>query len=438
MHRLVDLVRFAGLAGLLVFLGSAGCSVPRPYTGGNASQSGGMGGVLGAEGGKGPGGTGGGGAGASVASGGVPALSGTGGAVGGGHGGAVGAAGGGPLMGIGGASAGGTGGLSKGSGGLGTGGIGSGGAGMGGVGGAVAEPCSPGFMNCDAKPDCETDISSAIHCGGCATTCSGNTPICAVSGSGYACSNGCTGSQVRCGGVCTDLNSDASNCAACGKTCTISNGTPQCAGGVCVPVSCNTGYTKCGSACQYTDGDVNNCGGCNLKCPAGSLCKSGSCEVRVGYPNRFLDNQDYPFSQSAGTLVAFPIAVDRAVTLLAFGYINESTAVGAVASFGLYNADTSAYPTTLVASSADVVLKGSVQEVATQNIVLQAGRYYFSILIRDEAEPKIYSSGASQIDCWIGPQSYANGLPITFASTAPEAFPTATPNIYLVVKEAGE
>jgi len=431
MCRLVDVVRFVGLASLVPLLGTTGCSTPRPYTGTTASQSGGIGGVLGGAAGNGPG-TGGtgpnaGGSAGSVASGGN-AASGSGGAMGGSPGGDVGstggrgAVGGGALSGTGGTSAGGGGSMSKGS---------------GGIGGGVVETCPTGFLNCDSQPGCETEISSANHCGGCTTTCSGNTPICAASGVSYACVSGCSGSQVRCGGVCTDLNSDASNCTACGKSCTISNGTPLCTAGVCVPASCNAGYTKCGSTCQYTDGDANNCGGCDLKCPSGALCKTGLCEVRVGYPNRFLDNQDRPFSRSAGEVLALPITINRASTLLAFGYINESTTVGAVASFGLYNADVNGGPGTLVASSADVVLKGSVQEVLTQNVVLQPGTYYFSILVRDEGEPKIYTTAASQIDCWISIHAYSDGLPTTFLSVAPEDFLTATPNLYLVVKQPG-
>jgi len=492
MRHAVALVMLAGVAGLWVILGTAGCSTPRPYTGTNASHSGDVGGSSGNGGGNGLGSDGGmpdaGARDLAVASGGIGPVAGTGGGLGGAVGGDVGgtggmgASGGRPVFGVGGTSEGGGGASSKGSGGVGSGGagVGSGGAGAGGGAcsadekkcsgicvkiadpayGCTASGCSPcalthvtqatcqggacavgtcasGFMNCDGEPDCETDISSATHCGNCATTCSGSTPICAVAGASYACVSGCSGAQVRCGGTCTDLNSDLSNCMVCGKVCTVANGTPQCTGGICAPVSCNTGYTKCGSACQYTDGDANNCGGCNLKCPSGSLCKSGSCEVRVGYPNRFLNNEGSPFSRSAGELVALPISLDRIATLVAFGYINESTTVGAVASLGLYNSDTAGSPGTLVASSTDVVLKGSVQEVPTQNVVLQPGKYYFSILPRDSAEPKIYSSPSSQIDCWIGPQAYADGLPATFLSVAPEVFPTATPNIYLVVKQPG-
>jgi len=106
--------------------------------------------------------------------------------------------------------------------------------------------------------------------------------------------------------------------------------------------------------------------------------------------------------------------------------------------FGLYNSDANGAPGTLITASTDVVLKGSVQETPTSNVVVQAGKYYFSILFRDEGEPKLYTSASSQVNCWISLQPYANGLPVTFLSVAPEIFPTATPNIYLVVKQPGE
>jgi len=188
--------------------------------------------------------------------------------------------------------------------------------------------------------------------------------------------------------------------------------------------------------CQYTDGDANNCGGCDLKCPTGSLCKSGSCEVRVGYPTRFTANEFSPFSQAAGGIVAFPVVLTKASTLVALGYINESTATGAVASFVLYN-DSNGSPGTLVASVVDAARKSSVQELPTQNIVLQPGTFYFSILSRDDGEPQLYTSPTSTVDWIVSMPGYAAGLPVTYASVAPEYFVQRTPNVYIVVRQPG-
>jgi len=172
-----------------------------------------------------------------------------------------------------------------------------------------------------------------------------------------------------------------------------------------------------------------------LKCPSGSLCKGGWCEVRVGYPDRFTANESNPFVEAAGGIAAFPFVLTRQSTLVAFGYINESTVVGAVASFGLYS-DSNKRPGTLVASAIDVVLKSSVQEVATQNVVLQPGTYYFAVLSRD-GEPQLYTSPSAQVDWWVSMPGYESGLPVTYDSVAPEVFRLATPNVYILVRQSG-
>ena len=298
--------------------------------------------------------------------------------------------------------------------------------------------CVPGFSDCDSQPDCETDIRQPSHCGRCANTCGGSTPVCMQqSTASYECSSGCSGSQVRCGSSCIDALTDVANCNGCNQICTIPNGTPRCDQGKCVPASCASGYTACGNGCVYTDGDTQNCGGCNLRCPSGSLCKDRLCEVRLGFPERFLGNESAPFQSLPGSLSSFPIQVARQVTLHAFGYINQSATVGAVASFGLYNETGAKSPGILIATAKDVTLKGAVQEVAVDNVVLLPGTYYFAILSRDDGEPKLFTSSTSMIDWWTGPALYSNGLPVTFSSVAPEVFRVATMNVYLVVQQSG-
>jgi hypothetical protein len=290
-------------------------------------------------------------------------------------------------------------------------------------------------------PDCETDIRQASHCGKCTTMCSGGTPVCAASGATYACASGCTGNLVRCSGICTDTTSDAANCNGCGMPCTIANGTPKCSASKCVPATCNTGYSICGAACTYTDGDPMNCGGCSLKCPTGSLCKSGVCEVRLGYPTRFTGST--PFQGTGGEVTASPISVAKQSTLLALGYINSSTTAGVLASLGLYNETVingSKAPGSLVASAAGVVMKTSVQEVPVTNVVLVPGTYYFAILTNTDGEPMLFSSfnATPTLDFWVGgPATYESGLPPSYTSLASEVFPIPQYNIYLVVRQPG-
>lgn len=482
MYRYLHLRRIQAMGvrvGIAILAINYGCSTPRPYTGGTVSGAGGIAGAIGAgdaagtgnnfgfggtPGGSPPGGSGGSDISGTGASAGgldhmVGSTTGTGGGLGiGGHAGRPGEAGTGSGGGVAGNSNGGTEGRilcaadEKQCGGTcvkisdpsyGCAGTGCSPCVLSHVSQAACNngvcavgTCSAGFMNCDTQPDCETDITTPTHCGACTTTCSGSTPSCVAWESAYMCGTGCLGVQVRCSGLCTDLSTDLSNCGACGKSCTVANGAGQCASGTCVASSCDTGYSKCGATCEYTVGDASNCGGCNLKCPSGSLCKSGSCEVRVGYPNRFTANESNPFIEGAGGIAAFPFTLTKKSTLGAFGYINESTVVGAVASFGLY-ADANNRPGTLVASAVDVVLKSSVQEVATQNVVLQPGKYYFAVLSRD-GEPQLYTSPSSQVDWWVSMPGYEGGLPVTYDSVAPEVFTLATPNVYIVVRQSGE
>ena len=231
--------------------------------------------------------------------------------------------------------------------------------------------------------------------------------------------------------------SDVSNCDGCNQVCKIPNGTPKCDLGKCVPATCVAGYTPCGGVCTYTDGDPQNCGGCNLKCPTGSLCKDRVCEVRIGYSERFLGHESAPFLPLSGSISAFPIQVTKEVTLRAFGYINQSMTVGAIASFGLYNDIGAKSPGILIAAAKDVTLKGAVQEVVVDKVVLLPGTYYFAILSRDEGEPKLFTSPTLTIDWWAGPVLYSDGFPVTFSSVAPEVFPVAAMNIYLVVQQPG-
>ncbi len=144
-----------------------------------------------------------------------------------------------------------------------------------------------------------------------------------------------------------------------------------------------------------------------------------------------------PIPATAGSISGFPIQVTKQATLRAFGYINQSSTTGAVASFGLYNDTGSKSPGTLIAAARDVTLRGAVQEVVADKVVLLPGIYYFAILSRDEGEPKLFTSPTSTVDWWTGPVLYSDGLPVTFSSVAPEVFRVAAMNVYIVVQQSG-
>jgi hypothetical protein len=143
--------------------------------------------------------------------------------------------------------------------------------------------CAAGFADCNghASDGCETDLSQAAHCGSCATVCSGSTPLCAKSGSAYACTSGCTaGAPTECGSSCVDTTSDANHCGACGTACPApAHGKATCASSTC-GVSCDAAYHACGATCA-DNGSVQTCGASCTPCTAPSnatpTCDGTSC-----------------------------------------------------------------------------------------------------------------------------------------------------------------
>ena len=258
-------------------------------------------------------------------------------------------------------------------------------------------------------------------------------PIPGVSGSGGAgAGEGGSAGEAKAdsveGGAASDANADNGGDAT----------SPGGAGGS--PNACDTGYSMCSAGCMFTDGDPENCGGCNLKCPTGSLCKSGMCEVRIGYPSRFSTGEASPNQPPTPFVTAVPIALAKQSTLLRLGYLNQSTTVGAVASFGLYNDSGSKSPGALVVSAPGVTLKSPVQEIDVTNVVLVPGTYYFAVLPRDDGEPMIRTSlsDSPTTNLWIaGAGSYQNGLPASFGSLGSEAFSSHLMNVYFVVRQPG-
>jgi hypothetical protein len=122
--------------------------------------------------------------------------------------------------------------------------------------------------------------------------------------------------------------------------------------------------------------------------------------------------------------------------MVAFGYINESSTVGAQATLGLYS-DLGGNPGSLIVSASKVVLKGSVQEVPVASTVLTPGTYYFTLLNQDGNEPQIYTALTGTIGWWIGGGDFASGLPASFGALAYETLSGPPLNVYIVVQQPG-
>jgi hypothetical protein len=145
--------------------------------------------------------------------------------------------------------------------------------------------CQAGWAHCSTNADdgCETDLTQAAHCGSCTTVCSGSTPLCTSSGSGFACVANCGGATPdNCSNSCVNLQNDPQHCKTCSTVCTFPHAGASCSSGACTIGACGSGYMDCvngpADGCEtYTAGDPLNCGACNHKCLVGQVCNSGTC-----------------------------------------------------------------------------------------------------------------------------------------------------------------
>jgi len=145
--------------------------------------------------------------------------------------------------------------------------------------GVCTYTCLPGYAHCSSNPSdvCETDLSATGHCGTCSTVCSGDTPVCAAQGQGYACASGCMAGTTECSGSCANLTSDDGHCGSCTNACT---GGTKCQSSAC---ACTPPQTSCGGTCYSTADDATHCGAACIDCtppPAGTgraTCTGGTC-----------------------------------------------------------------------------------------------------------------------------------------------------------------
>jgi hypothetical protein len=149
----------------------------------------------------------------------------------------------------------------------------------------VVSACTPGFADCNAAAadGCETDLSTAAHCGACNAKCQAAAPFCVPGSGGFGCGTGCTASApTLCGTSCTDTTTDLRNCGRCGNACPKpANATPTC-NGTCGFV-CSAGTADCdksaANGCEVRLlTDALNCGACGVACVAPATCVAGACK----------------------------------------------------------------------------------------------------------------------------------------------------------------
>ncbi|AKF09433.1 hypothetical protein [Sandaracinus amylolyticus] len=142
--------------------------------------------------------------------------------------------------------------------------------------------CEPGLGDCSDEPGCETDVTTAEHCGTCGTVCAEPTPLCASTDEGASCVSGCEGATpTRCDSSCVDTTTDELHCGECGTACPVpDNGAPSCVDSAC-SVACDTGYHACGDERCAADDDVTSCGAscetCVVPPNAAATCIDGAC-----------------------------------------------------------------------------------------------------------------------------------------------------------------
>lgn len=131
------------------------------------------------------------------------------------------------------------------------------------------DACMTDRADCNAASNdgCETDLTAAANCGGCAKACPTNAPQCAASASGWACLGSCGGATPDlCGTTCTRLATDPLHCGSCAPCPLVANASPTCTNGVCGH-ACNPGFHDCAGQC-VSNSSPASCGGSCESCSA--------------------------------------------------------------------------------------------------------------------------------------------------------------------------
>ncbi len=117
----------------------------------------------------------------------------------------------------------------------------------------VALKCAPGKAHCSGNPGdgCESDLTTAQHCGSCENSCPTGGAICDLTSLEPTCA--CKDGDHACGNTCVanDIKSCGPSCEVCSPPA--SHGSVSCNGLGCVS-SCDVGYHFDGSACVLIPG----------------------------------------------------------------------------------------------------------------------------------------------------------------------------------------
>jgi hypothetical protein len=81
----------------------------------------------------------------------------------------------------------------------------------------------------------------------------------------------CSGGRTACGKDCVDTRINLNHCGRCNNRCPAGT---ICRNGSCI---CPPGKAKCGDRCVNTKNDENNCGSCGNRCGGGRSCVNGTC-----------------------------------------------------------------------------------------------------------------------------------------------------------------
>lgn len=161
-------------------------------------------------------------------------------------------------------------------------------------GAACSTACRDTHADCNGTGDgsdadgCEADLSDPLHCGSCASVCSGALPFCRMGATTFGCVAGCAGTESVCGTTCANLQTSVQDCGMCGVVCPApANGDAACSAGVC-GVVCDASYHACGGAC-VANASPNSCGSSCTACAspvnATATCNGVACgwECNPGY-----------------------------------------------------------------------------------------------------------------------------------------------------------
>jgi hypothetical protein len=133
--------------------------------------------------------------------------------------------------------------------------------------GARGDECPLGQIVCDDA--CTDPATDADHCGGCDTSCDGESCRNGVCGGGRSCPE----AMVDCDDECRDISGDPEYCGGCdGYLC---GAKESCWNGVC---TCRPELTPCSEAgCLDTLSSAASCGNCDRACAEGEVCQRGEC-----------------------------------------------------------------------------------------------------------------------------------------------------------------